>query len=366
MQADPPVSFNDFTDFNRTTDIAAIERVLRSGVLVLGKEVRDFEQSWSARCGVRHAVGVANGMDAIELGLRAVGIGEGDEVITTPMTAVATVLAIVRAGATPVLADIDPVTALLDPDSVDRCLTARTKAILLVHLYGQVRDMPMWVDFAQSNGILLLEDCAQAHEASSEGRVVGSWGEFGAYSFYPTKNLGACGDAGAIVTNRDDVASRAKMLRNYGQSNRYEHPIVGVNSRLDEIQAAVLSQRLSQLAYRTQRRRDIAQTYRSQLRSPRIHLLAEPENEASHVYHLFVIQSEDRDALQQHLLSSGIQTLIHYPVPVHRQTAFSGCRIDPAGLINSEVHAQSCLSLPCAPHLSESEVARVVRAVNSF
>ena len=202
----------------RVAELAALERVLHSGWYVLGNEVKVFEAAWAKRCGAAHAVGVGNGMDAIEIGLRALNIGTGDEVITTPMTAFATVLAIIRAGAIPVLADIDPDTALLNPASVERCISAKTKAVLLVHLYGQVHNMERWTALCEKHGIALLEDCAQAHLAQWNGRVAGSFGRFGAYSFYPTKNLGALGDAGALVCNDGELARRAAVLRNYGQS----------------------------------------------------------------------------------------------------------------------------------------------------
>src|SRR5688572_23293299 len=232
---------------SREATVDAVVRTLESGWYILGKEVQQFERQWAQRCGVRHAVAVGNGLDAIEIALRALRIGPGDEVITTPMTAFASVLAIIRAGATPVLADIDPGTALLDRASVERCLTKKTKAIVLVHLYGQLRDMDRWKEFCQRHNVELIEDCAQSHAASSDGRVAGSFGRINAYSFYPTKNLGAMGDGGAVVTDDDELAMHAARLRNYGQKERYEHPELGMNSRLDEVQAAILSERLAWL-----------------------------------------------------------------------------------------------------------------------
>ena len=219
----------------------AVERVLASGWYILGKEVESFERQWAQACGVAHGVGMGNGLDAIEVALRALDIGPGDEVITTPMTAFATVLAVLRAGATPVLADIDPQTALLAPESVRRVLSARTRAVLLVHLYGQLRGMEEWGRLCGERGIALIEDCAQAHFARWRGRSAGAFGRAGAYSFYPTKNLGALGDAGMLVTNDPALAARAACLRNYGQSERYHHPELGLNSRLDELHAAILA-----------------------------------------------------------------------------------------------------------------------------
>ena len=346
--------------------LAVAERVIDSGWYVLGKEVEAFERQWAEMCNVSRAVGVGNGMDAIEIALRSLGIGVGDEVITTPMTAFATVLAILRAGATPVLADIDADTALLSLDSVERCISPKTKAIILVHLYGQVRDMDAWMQFCESRNIYLIEDCAQAHLATWRGRVAGSFGKAGAYSFYPTKNLGAIGDAGILVTCDDALADRASRLRNYGQSVRYHHPEIGMNSRLDEIQAAMLQVRLKWIPEFTQRRQAIAAQYLLGIDNERICQLAEPKEAAAHVYHLYVVACKQRDALQQHLEGCGVQTHCHYPVPIHNQESCKGIRRDPQGLAASEQHAKTCLSLPCHPQMSDGDVNAVVDAVNKF
>lgn len=350
----------------REAMLAATARVFASGWYVLGRELQAFEHEWASACGVAHAVGVGNGMDAIEIALRALDIGPGDEVITTPMTAFASVLAILRAGATPVLADIDPDTALLSIASAERCLSPRTRAVLLVHLYGQVRDAAAWAAWCEAHGVVLVEDCAQAHLAAQDGRVAGAFGAAGAYSFYPTKNLGAIGDGGMLVTRDAALAARAATLRNYGQSERYHHPELGLNSRLDEIQAAILSARLPWLAEFTQRRREIAAAYRAGIAHSRVRLLAPPVEASAHVYHLFVVCCAARDALQAHLQASGVQTLIHYPVPVHHQAPCVELRRDPAGLAHSETHAAHCLSLPCHPQMSDADVATVVAAVNSW
>jgi dTDP-4-amino-4,6-dideoxygalactose transaminase len=350
----------------REAMLAAARRVLESGWYVLGNEVLAFEKQWAAACGTSHAVGVGNGMDAIEIALRALDIGPGDEVITTPMTAFATVLAVIRAGATPVLADIDSDTALLSVESAERCVSARTKALLLVHLYGQVRQMERWQAFCESHGLALVEDCAQAHLATWRGRVAGSLGRAGAYSFYPTKNLGAAGDAGMLVTGEEDLARRAASLRNYGQSDRYHHPELGLNSRLDEIHAAMLSARLPWLAQFTRRRRQIAAAYGAGISNPRIRTLAEPEDPDAHVYHLYVITCDAREALQAHMQERQIQCHIHYPVPAHRQAPCRDLARDSAGLQSSERHAATCLSLPCHPQLSDAQVESVIAAVNSF
>lgn len=363
------ILMNDFKaepDALLEKELQAVERVLRSGWYVLGEEVRKFESLWAERCGTNYAVGVGNGMDAIEIGLRTLNIGPGDEVITTAMTAFASVLAIIRVGATPVLADIEPETGLLSLESVERCITKKTKAVLLVHLYGQVRHMQAWQDLCEKYAIELLEDCAQAHLARLDGKVAGSFGRFGAYSFYPTKNLGAIGDGGALVTSDQALAERAAVLRNYGQSIRYYHPEFGLNSRLDEIQAALLSVRLNWLDQYTERRQYIAMSYQQGLNSPHVQLLKAPVEPAAHVYHLFVVLTSQRDALQAHLNAVGIQSLIHYPVPIHHQEKCGEMRRDPEGLHHSETHALQCISLPCHPQMAAQDIHTVIDAVNAF
>lgn len=351
----------------RQSEIAAMERVLRSGWYVLGREVETFERNWATVCGTSHVVGVANGMDAIEVGLRALGIGDGDEVITTPMTAFATVLGVLRAGAVPVLADVDPSTGLLDPRSVERCISPRTKAVLLVHLYGRMGDMDAWVDLCTSRGILLLEDCAQAHLARWNGRVAGSFGSFGAYSFYPTKNLGAIGDAGALVTGDERIAEQANVLRNYGQSVRYHHRVLGLNSRMDELQAALLCVRLEWLELFTQRRQQVAARLHEGLSAcARIRPLARPKAPENHVYHLFVVACDQRDQLAEHLRENQVQSFAHYPVPAHHQPPGRGLRMDPMGLPAAEQLAKRCLSIPCHPQLDDAAVDRLIEVLDGF
>ena len=350
----------------REAMLVAAKRVLDSGWYVLGKEVENFEHEWAAACGVAYGVGVGNGMDAIEIALRALDIGPGDEVITTPMTAFATVLAILRAGAVPVLADIDADTALLSIESARRCISERTRAIVLVHLYGQVRNMNAWLDLCNERDIVLIEDCAQAHLAGWEGRMAGAFGRVGAYSFYPTKNLGAPGDGGMLVTHEESIAKKAGRLRNYGQSVRYQHPELGMNSRLDEIQAAMLSERLKWLQEFTLRRREIAGTYHAGIKHPLVKLLSAPQETAAHAYHLFVVTCEVRERLQAHLQANGVQALIHYPIPIHHQTPFLELARDPDGLGNSDRHANNCLSLPCHPQMTDDDVIAVIATINSF
>lgn len=363
------ILMNDFTREPpevRTAILEAVQRVSNSGWYILGKEVEQFENLWAKLCGTNYGVGVGNGLDAIEIALRSLDIGKGDEVITTPMTAFATVLAILRSGATPVLADIESDTALLSLDSVQRCISPRTKAIILVHLYGHLRNMSSWCKFCETHQITLVEDCAQSHLAQWQGQYAGSFGKVGAYSFYPTKNLGALGDAGMLVTNTDKIAHAAQKLRNYGQSKRYYHPQLGMNSRLDELQAAILAVKLPFLSHLTQQRKKIASLYFQELNNPHISLLSPAEEKDAHVYHLFVITCQYRDLLHKHLKQKGIQTLIHYPIPINQQKSCKDLNYDPKGLSNSDKHAETCLSLPCHPYMTEYEIFSVIEGVNSF
>jgi dTDP-4-amino-4,6-dideoxygalactose transaminase len=350
----------------RQQTVSAIAEVIESGSFILGHQVEEFERLWAERSGTKYCIGVGNGMDAIEIGLRAIDLGPNDEVITTPMTAFATVLAIMRAGATPVFADIDPDTAILNPESVQRCITLRTKAILLVHLYGQAGPIEQLLNLARERNICLIEDCAQAHGALHNGQPVGSFGAFGAWSFYPTKNLGAIGDAGALTTSNGKLANSAALARNYGQTHRGHHPTRGVNSRLDEIQAAVLLTRLPYLSRWTDRRRANASRYHNEIRHPHVRLLAKPVQDERHVYHLFVITSPHRAALKDHLKSEGIESLIHYPLPAHFQSTCQLLPRDPFGLKHAERHAEECLSLPSHPGLSDADIDCVIEAVNRF
>ena len=363
------IRMNDFQsepEELRAQMLHASKRVIDSGWYVLGKELKKFEEQWAKVCGVKHAVGVGNGMDAIEIALRSLGVGEGDEVITTPMTAFATVLAIYRTGAVPVLADIDPETALLSIESVERCISEKTKVVLLVHLYGQVRNMKAWGELCERRNLYLIEDCAQAHLAKSDNQVAGTFGHAGAYSFYPTKNLGALGDAGMLITNNKTAYKKANCIRNYGQSERYHHPELGLNSRLDELQASILLERIKWLEGFTKRRQEIAHAYRSGLDNARISMLAEPESPDSHVYHLFVICCEEREALMEHMALQQVQTLIHYPLVIHEQKPCKTIKRDPNGLVHSEQHSKVCLSLPCHPQMSSGDITSVINAVNTF
>ncbi len=337
----------------------AIARVVDRAWFVLGPEVESFEREFADACGTSHAVGVGNGTDALALILRALGIGPGDEVVTTPLSAAYTALAIVMAGARPVFADIDPERLTLDPAAAERAITSRTRALLPVHLYGQPADMPAFAALAQRKNLALVEDCCQAHLATCAGQPVGTFGAAGAFSFYPTKNLGAFGDGGAIVTRDPALAARVARLRNGGQTERYHHAELGINSRLDEMQAAILRVRLPRLRHWTDQRRTLAGRYRSLLEGARIDV--PPEIDPGHVYHLFPIRARHRAALQDRLRAAGIDTLVHYPTPISRQPAFAS--MDPADCPHAIRAAGEVLSLPLYPGLAVEAVTAVAETV---
>jgi len=343
---------------------AAIDRVVARGWFILGPEVEAFEQEFAAASGATHAVAVGNGTDAIALILRALGIGRGDEVITTPLSAAYSALAILMAGARPVFVDVDPHRLTIDPARIAAAVGPCTRAILPVHLYGQPADMRAIEGVASAHDLAIVEDCCQAHLATSDGRPVGTIGVAGAFSFYPTKNLGALGDGGAIVTRDRALADRLRRLRNGGQTDRYHHQEAGINSRLDEMQAAVLRARLPRLPGWTARRRSIAARYRRQLGNGGS-VEALPERDAGHVYHLFVVRTAARADLQAHLAAArGIETLIHYPVPIPRQPAMAA--VEPA---DCQIAARACgevVSLPLHPALGDADVDRIAEAVHAF
>ena len=340
----------------------AIDRVLERGWFVLGPEVDAFEAEFAAASGAAHAIGVGTGTDAIALILRALGIGAGDEVITSPLSAAYSALAIVMAGARPVFADVDPARLTIDAVQAERAITARTKAILPVHLYGQAADMAALAAVAARHHLAIVEDCCQAHLATAGGRPVGTIGVAGAFSFYPTKNLGALGDGGAVITNERALADRLRRLRNGGQTDRYRHESFGVNSRLVEMQAAILRARLPRLAEWEARRRALAAKYRAALTNAGVDV--PPEMDAGHVYHLFVVRCRERAALQAHLTARGIETLIHYPVPIPRQPVFSS-----TPTVECPYADRACaevLSLPLSPALNDADVDEVAAAVSAF
>jgi dTDP-4-amino-4,6-dideoxygalactose transaminase len=339
----------------------AVAAVLKSGIFILGDEVKAFEREFAAYVGVRFCVGVASGTEAIALSLLAHGIGRGDEVITADLTAFPTITGIMQAGATPVPADIRRDDGLLDSRSVESRITRRTRAIVAVHLYGQCCDMDAFADIARRRGLVLIEDAAQAAGSLYKGRKAGSMGACGAFSFYPTKNCGAFGDGGAVTTDSEAIYQALLMLRNYGQSRRYYHDMPGINSRLDELQAAILRVKLLRLDAWNARRRDIAGRYRSRLKS--VASLIEREYGVSN-NHLYVVRHERRDALREYLESRGVQTLIHYPVPVSRQKAFPGS--SRGALRESGALANTILSLPLYPELDDNQIETIIEVVNGF
>lgn len=346
---------------------AAVARVIDSGWYVLGEELAAFEHEFAEYCGVRHAVGVGNGLDALSLifrGYKELGaIADGDEVIVPGNTFIASFLAITENRLVPVPVEPDPVTFNMDPAKVEAAIGPRTRAIMAVHLYGQLADMAALTALAQRHQLLLIEDAAQAHGAMSDGCKAGAFGDAAAFSFFPTKNLGALGDGGAVVTDNDALAERIAALRNYGSSTKYHHLYRGLNSRLDEIQAAMLRVKLKYLDEDIAWRRRVACRYRDGIRHPHIQLPVVVQEE-QHVWHLFVIRCCRRDALQQHLQTHGIQSQVHYPVPPHRQPAYAAMR-DASLPLTEQLHDE-VLSLPIGPTLSDDAVERVIEACLAF
>jgi len=350
---------------HKTEIDAAIQRVLDKGWYILGEETNAFESEFAAYIGVAHGIGVGSGTEALHIALFACGIGPGDEVITISHTAVATVAAIELAGATPVLVDIEPDYYTLDPARLEAAISPHTKAVIPVHLYGQPADLAPILEIARRHGVRVIEDCAQAHGAIYGGRHVGAWGDIACFSFYPTKNLGALGDGGMIVTNDSTLAERARLLREYGWAERYVSHIPGWNSRLDEVQAAVLLVKLRYLdadnAVRARRAREYDQALRDTwLVTPK------RRSDATHVYHLYVVRCPGRDELQTWLKAHDVGALIHYPVPIHLQPAYQGRLRGGDNLPETERAAREVLSLPMYPELSEKELQMVIGAVQSF
>lgn len=347
---------------------AAIAEVLERSWFVLGQEVEKFEREFAKFLGAKYAVGVANGTDAISLALKACGVGPGNEVITTPHTAMFTVLAISQTGATPVFADIDPATGNIDPAQIETKISYRTRAIIPVHLYGQAADLQPIIEMARRYNLFLIEDSCQAHGALYKGHRTGTIGHCGTFSFYPSKNLGAFGDGGAITTDDPEIYERLKMLRNGGQRDRYHHELVGVNSRLDEIQAAILRVKLPHLDEWNAARRERAELYTKLLADSGVETPAESPW-ARHIYHLYVIKLADRaqrDALQAFLKENGVGTAIHYPIPAHLQGAYASMNLGEGSFPQAEDTANCILSLPMYPELPLEDVERVATLVQQF
>jgi dTDP-4-amino-4,6-dideoxygalactose transaminase len=333
----------------------AIQRVLDRGWFILGPELEAFEQELAAASGTTTAVGVGTGTDALALILRALGIGPGDEVITSPLSAAFSAFAIMMAGARPVFADIDLDRLTIDPDAVAAAITPKTAAIMPVHLYGQPADMPRLVDIASRHKLALVEDAAQAHLATCNGVPVGTMGVAGGLSFYPTKNLGALGDGGAVITNDRQLADKLKRLRNGGQSKQYRHEEFGVNTRLDEMQAAILRERLALLPAWTSQRRVLATRYYAALNGAPVDV--PPRFDDGHVHHLFPVRSTRRDSMRDHLKTHGIETLVHFPVPIPRQPALAASQ--PAVCPVADRVCDEIFSLPLYPALPEAAVDRI-------
>ena len=344
--------------------LEAAGRVLRSGWYVLGEEVEAFEEEFARFTGSRHCVGLASGLDALVLSVRALDIGPGDEVIVPSNTYIASVLGITERGATPVFVEPDEFYNL-DPLRIEPAITKRTRAIMPVHLYGQPCDMPSIRTVAEKYKLFVIEDCAQSHGASVSGRMTGSWGTIGCFSFFPTKNLGAFGDAGAVVTDSDEIAQRIRLLRNYGSIQKYVHEIEGVNSRLDELQAALLRVKLRHLPQLLQGRQRVADHYRRAITNPSIGLPRVRDN-VEPVWHQFVVASDKRDALQRHLKDAGIGTLIHYPIPPHLSRAYSRLGFGKGDFPIAERCADTVLSLPVYDGISPAEIDYVCAAINDF
>lgn len=368
------IPFLDLKNINkqyRNELIDACTRVIDSGWYIGGSELEQFEENFAEYCGVKFAIGVANGLDALILTLRAwkeLGkLNDGDEVIVPSNTYIASILAITANNLTPVLVEPDIATYNIDPAKIEAAITSRTKVILPVHLYGQLADMPAIIEIANKYDLLVLEDSAQSHGAEIEGKKAGNWGDASGFSFYPGKNLGALGDAGVITTNDEKLAQMLRALRNYGSHEKYKNLVPGVNSRLDEIQAAMLDVKLKFLDRETQHRRKIANLYLTEIRNPLIKLPLNDINAEEfqqHVWHLFVIKTEHREALQKYLADNGVQTLVHYPIPPHKQQAYKEWN-HLSYPISEQIHAE-VLSLPIGPTLSLDDAKKVVQLCNTF
>ena len=342
---------------------AAVKRVLDNGWYLLGQEIEQFEKDFAAYCGVKHCVGVANGLEALKLIIKAYGFGPGDEIVVPANTYIASILAISDSGCTPVLVEPKWETRLIDEDLIEAAITPRTKAIMVVHLYGRAMEMTKVWAIAKRHGLKVIEDSAQAHGAMFNGRRTGNLGDASGFSFYPGKNLGCLGDGGAVTTNDAEIAAKVRALRNYGSDVKYHFPYRGTNSRLDEIQAAWLGVKLPHLDADNARRREIAARYCAEISNPLVELPVNP-NDESMVWHVFAVTCSKRDELQKCLAENGIQTVIHYPIPPHKQPCYAAWngRSYP---VTERIHRE-ILSLPISPVLTDGEVGEVIRVVNEF
>lgn len=343
----------------------AIDRVILNSRFINGKEVGEFEQAFAKYCGVKHAIGVGNGTDAIVLALKAMGIGEGDEVITSPHTFIATVEAIAVVGAKAVFVDIEMVRYTLDPQKFEAAITSKTKALIPVHIYGQPADMAGLMVIAQKYNLKVIEDCAQAHGAQDNGTIVGQWGDAACFSFYPGKNLGAYGDGGAVVTNDEALSSRIRMLKDHGRNKKYTHDLIGMNSRLDTIHAAVLNVKLKKLPKWNKDRNNAASYYNEKLQGVPVRCPTVADG-VDHVYHLFVIRTDSRDSLQEYLKANGVATGVHYPLPLHLQPAMSELGYHKGDFPLTEELAGEILSLPMFPEITKQQQDYVVEQIKNY
>ncbi|HEX2206247.1 MAG TPA: DegT/DnrJ/EryC1/StrS family aminotransferase [Longimicrobium sp.] len=344
--------------------LPAMDGVMTEAQFILGEDVARFEEEFAAFCGAKHCVGVASGLDALQLALRAVGVGPGDEVITAANTFIASALAVTHTGATPVLADVREDDFNLDPEAVERAITPRTRAILPVHLYGQPARMDEIMDIARRHGLRVVEDACQAHGARYGAARAGAMGDAGCFSFYPGKNLGGYGDGGAVVTDDPGIAERLRLDRNYGSRIKYVHDSAGFNSRLDTLQAAVLRIKLRRLDGWNARRRELAALYRELLADAGV-LLPQEMRGVEHVWHLFVVRHPERDRLMAELHARGIGAGVHYPIPIHEQAPYAGIRTVPESAPVSTMLSRQILSLPLYPEMTEAQVAEVAAAVRA-
>ncbi|TXJ24994.1 MAG: DegT/DnrJ/EryC1/StrS family aminotransferase [Chitinophagaceae bacterium] len=362
----PFLSFEDINNTVRNEITIAFEKVFESKWYVLGEKVEQFEKEYASFNGVNHCVGLSNGLDALYLALKALGVGEGDEVIVPSNTYIATLLAVSYVGAKPVLVEPNPITCNIDPSLIEEAITSSTKAIMPVHLYGQCCEMDAIMNIARKHKLFVVEDNAQSQGASFNGRLAGSFGDINGTSFYPGKNLGALGDAGGATTDFAHWAERLRVLRNYGSQKKYYNEVIGHNMRLDELQAAFLSVKLKYLANWTAKRQDIAGWYDETLKDISQMKLPVVAKGATHVYHLYVVRTESRDQLQQYLAEKEIGSLIHYPVPPHLQQAYANLGLKKGDLPIAEDLANTCLSLPLWPGMTQSQVAFVGDTIKDF
>ncbi|MEO8414878.1 MAG: DegT/DnrJ/EryC1/StrS family aminotransferase [Ginsengibacter sp.] len=362
----PFLSFDSVNKQIKSEIISSFEKFFDSSWYVLGDQLKKFEQEYALFNNVKHCIGVSNGLDALHIALKTLGIGADDEIIVPSNTYIATVLAVSYAGATPIFVEPDIHTYNIDPAQIESAISSKTKAILPVHLYGQACEMREIMDIAERHHLFVVEDNAQAHGATYDGRITGSFGHINATSFYPGKNLGALGDAGAVTTNDIALAGRASVLRNYGSEKKYYNEVMGYNMRLDECQAGFLTVKLKYLKEWTEQRQEIAEWYNNALRDVDDLILPGVAENATHVYHVYAVRTKYRDRLQKHLTTNGIGTLIHYPVPPHLQQAFHELGFKKGDFPIAEEIADTCLSLPIWPGMEKGQIKIICSLIKNF